>query len=123
MTTLSTRLGESDYFFGSKPTTFDALVFSYLAPLLKAPLPSCALQNHLKACTNLVKFINRILQKYFEYDYEEYEKSKSKEQEHKAKMSAVDDYPNKRRNQVLAGVFAAVAMLGYALSTGIVQVK
>ncbi|XP_001601774.2 metaxin-1 isoform X1 [Nasonia vitripennis] len=123
LTTLSTRLGESDYFFGSVPTTFDALVFSYLAPLLKVPLPSCSLQNHLKACENLVKFVTRILQKYFEYDYQEYEKSKTKEQEEKKKANSDSEFPNKRRNQILAGIFAAVAMLGYALSTGIVQVQ
>lgn len=122
ITTLSTRLGESDYFFGSTPSMFDALVFAYLAPLLKVPLPSCRLQNHLKACTNLVKFINRILQKYFEDDYRDYEKSKIKEQE-KAKLSTDIEFPNKTRNQIFAGIFALVAMLGYAMSTGIVKVQ
>ncbi|XP_058794416.1 metaxin-1 isoform X1 [Phymastichus coffea] len=121
--TLSTRLGESEFFFGSTPTTFDVLVFSYLAPLLKIPLPNCALQNHLKACPNLVKFITRISQKYFEDDYQEYEKTKSKEQEKKTKSNSLEDFPNKRRNQILAGMFAAVAMMTYAFSTGIVQVQ
>lgn len=122
ITTLSTRLGESDFFFGSKPTSFDAYVFSYLAPILKVPLPNCALQNHLKACPNLVKFINCILQKYFEHDYQEYEKSKSKEKEQKVKFDSDAEWPNKRRNQICAGIFAATAMMGYAFSTGIVQV-
>lgn len=69
-----------------------------------------------------MKFITSILQKYFEDDYQEYEKSKSKEQEKKMSSNTHDDYPNKRRNQILAGVFAAVAMMTYAFSTGIVQV-
>ncbi|XP_014223847.1 metaxin-1 isoform X1 [Trichogramma pretiosum] len=120
ITLLSTRLGESNYFFGSNPTTFDVLVFSHLAPILKVPLPNCSLQNHLKACSNLVKFTNGILQKYFEDDYQEYEKSKS-EKEMKTKVQK-DDFPNKRRNQILAGIFAGTAMLGYAWSMGIVQV-
>ncbi|CAB0029738.1 unnamed protein product [Trichogramma brassicae] len=119
ITLLSTRLGESNYFFGSNPTTFDVLVFSHLAPILKVPLPNCSLQNHLKACSNLVKFTNGILQKYFEDDYQEYEKSQS-EKEMKTKVQK-DDFPNKRRNQILAGIFAGTAMLGYAWSMGIVQ--
>ncbi|XP_023248487.1 metaxin-1 isoform X2 [Copidosoma floridanum] len=122
ITTLSTRLGESDYFFGSTPSMFDALVFAYLAPILKIPLPSCRLQIYLKNCNNLVKFVNRILQKYFEDDFQEYEKLKIKEEELKAKTSTDLEFPNKTRNQIFAGIFAMVAMLGYAFSTGIVQV-
>merc|ERR1712071_423619 len=53
ITLLATKLGEKDYFFGQSPCSLDAVVFAHLAPLLKAPLPSSVLQNHLKACTNL----------------------------------------------------------------------
>ncbi|KAJ8672592.1 hypothetical protein QAD02_003851 [Eretmocerus hayati] len=123
ITTLETRLGGTDYFFGSGPTTFDVLVFSHLAPLLNIPLPSCALQNHLKACSNLVKFINRILKKYFKDDYQMYEDSKKITDQEKKVSSDDRDFPNKRRNQILAGVFALTAMMGYAFSQGIVQVR
>lgn len=121
---MSTRLGESDYYFGSSPSNLDAFVFAYLAPILKIPVPNCRLQNHLKAYGNLVKFVDRIIQKYFEADYQEYEKFKVKDQKQKAKTTQSNDieFPNKRRNQIFAGVFAMVVMLGYALSTGIVQV-
>lgn len=65
--TLSVRLGDEDFFFGSHPTSLDATVYAYLAPLLKAPFPSPALQNHLKSTSNLVKFVVRITQRYFPY--------------------------------------------------------
>lgn len=65
---LSTKLGEKDYFFGQSPSSLDAVVFAHIAPLLKAPLPSAALQNHLKACANLSRFVSRILHRYFPKD-------------------------------------------------------
>lgn len=123
MTLLSTRLGDADYFFGAQPTSLDALIYSYLAPLLKAPLPNPALQNHLKACTNLVKFVSRISQRYFESDYQQYEKIKSKEHNEKQLRSDSDDeFPHKRRNQILAGIFATFTMVTYAFVTGLVEV-
>jgi metaxin len=67
LTTLSTRLGDQEFFFGSHPTSLDATVYAYLAPLLKVPFPSPALQNYLKACPNLARFVVRITQRYFPY--------------------------------------------------------
>lgn len=67
LTTLSVRLGDQEFFFGSHPTSLDATVYAFLAPLLKVPFPSPVLQNYLKACTNLVKFVVRITQRYFPY--------------------------------------------------------
>jgi hypothetical protein len=67
LNTLSVRLGDEDFFFGSHPTSLDATVYAYLAPLLKVPFPSPALQNHLKSTSNLVKFVVRITQRYFPY--------------------------------------------------------
>ena len=48
-----------------RPTSFDALLFAYLAPLVKANLANTKLQNHVKACENLVKFVGRIITRYF----------------------------------------------------------
>lgn len=122
LTTLSTRLGTNEFFFGSHPSSLDAIVYSHLAPLLKAPFPNPALQNHLKGCTNLVTFVSRISQRYFAIEYTQYEKLKSNEKV-KKKNNSEDEFPNKRRNQLLAGLVAIIAMVGYALSTGIVEVK
>ena len=123
MNLLSTRLGESEYFFGSFPTTLDAIVYSYLAPILKIPLPNAALQNHLKGCTNLENFVTRISVKYFEDEYKSFEKQKSTKCSEPMKTDSESDFPHKTRNQILAGLFATVAMLTYAISNGILEVK
>lgn len=70
LTALSIRLGDSEFFFGAHPTSLDATVYAYLAPLIKAPFPSNVLQNHAKACLNLYNFVNRISQRYFREDIE-----------------------------------------------------
>lgn len=120
---LSTRLGDRDFFYGQQPSTIDAIVYSYLAPLLKTPLPNPVLQNHLKACTNLVKYVSRISQRYFENEYQTYEKHKAEKNAERSRRDSESEFPNKRRNQILAALVATVAMTGYALSTGIVEVK
>lgn len=75
LTCLSNRLGDKDFFFGNHPSTLDSFVFGCLAPLLKAPFSANVLQNYLKACPNLVKFINRISQRYFSRDLKGISKS------------------------------------------------
>ncbi|XP_072760799.1 metaxin-1 isoform X1 [Anoplolepis gracilipes] len=123
LTLLSMRLGDREFFFGQQPCTIDAIVYSYLAPLLKAPLPNPILQNHLKNCTNLVKYVSRISQRYFEYEYQTYEKDKAEKNAEKVGEDNDCEFPNKRRNQILAAFVATLAMAGYALSTGIVDVS
>ncbi|XP_036454803.1 metaxin-3 isoform X2 [Colossoma macropomum] len=63
---LSHRLGTSHYFFGNTPTSLDAFVFGYLAPLHKASLPSGQLQQHLKQLHNLCQFCSTVLKNYFD---------------------------------------------------------
>jgi hypothetical protein len=52
----------------------------------------------------------------------EYEAKKTAESHARGKTDSESDFPNHRRNQILAGLFATAAMTGYALSTGLVQV-
>uniref|UniRef100_A0A183ENS6 GST_C_6 domain-containing protein n=1 Tax=Gongylonema pulchrum TaxID=637853 RepID=A0A183ENS6_9BILA len=61
---LSAKLGDNKYFYGDKPSSIDALVFGYLAPVLKLPLPSDRLQQHIQGCPNLVRFIESIISIY-----------------------------------------------------------
>lgn len=147
LTLLSNRLGESKYFFGNQASSLDAIIYSYLAPLLRAPFPNPTLQNHLKACNNLVSFVIRITQKYFpaisegvffiikssgivykykyfrhfnnSFDFLEYEK---KQKEEAQKKQLEEEFPHKRRNQFFASLIAAFAMVMYAISSGLVQV-
>ncbi|KAM8960847.1 metaxin-3 [Pelodytes ibericus] len=62
---LSNRLGTSQFFFGTMPTSLDAFVFGFLCPLYKAQLPKVNLQEHLKQLTNLCQFCDHILSSYF----------------------------------------------------------
>ncbi|CEF67384.1 Metaxin-1 homolog [Strongyloides ratti] len=75
ITQLSKKLGDKKYFFGDKPSSLDALIFGYLAPLIKLPLPSDTLQCHLQACSNLVRFVESILSIYLVIPEEQRRKS------------------------------------------------
>lgn len=120
---LSTKLGEKQFFFGDKPSVVDALAFGYLAPLLNAPLPTVVLQNHLKACRNLVMFCRRIQDAYFPLSPEELEKNQQLAEEARQKSSEDSEFQHKRRNMVAAVALVAGAMLGYALLTGLIQLE
>ncbi|XP_020041433.1 metaxin-3 isoform X2 [Castor canadensis] len=62
---LSNRLGTSQFFFGDTPSTLDAYVFGFLAPLYKVRFPKVLLQEHLKQLSNLCRFCDEILHSYF----------------------------------------------------------
>ncbi|KAI9555759.1 Metaxin-1 [Daphnia sinensis] len=118
---LATKLGEKEFFFGQSPSSLDAVVFAHLAPLLKAPLPSAALQNHLKACTNLTRFVGRVLQRYFPKEIKDHEQAERKPTRQESEYSD-PEFPNKLRNISIAALVSLVAMTAYAMSTGIIQV-
>jgi len=120
LTMLSNRLANKEFFFGKSPTSLDATVFAYLAPLLKAPFPNAALQNHLRQCDNLVRFIERVLKNYFPLTPEESEKVSSIT---RSRTGTELEFPNRRRNQIMCALFAIFAMIGYAFSSGLVQVE
>ncbi|KAF2345287.1 Mitochondrial outer membrane transport complex Sam37/metaxin N-terminal domain, partial [Trinorchestia longiramus] len=61
LTMLSVRLGDKSFFFGSSPSTLDAILTPYLALLLKVELKVPALQNHLRLCPNLTSYVTRVL--------------------------------------------------------------
>ncbi|KAH7962005.1 hypothetical protein HPB52_013959 [Rhipicephalus sanguineus] len=116
MTTLSQRLGKEQFFFGQSPTSLDAIVFAHLAPLLRAPFPNCALQNHLKACDNLAAFVTRITQRYFSV------KDTGSGDSGASKVSS-EEFSFSWLNSLISVGVATVAMVSYALLSGLVQVE
>nr|CAD7410231.1 unnamed protein product [Timema cristinae] len=110
---LSTHLGTQVFFLGGSPTSLDAVVFAHLAPLLKAPLPSVALQKHLNKCGNLVKFVERVIKEYFPGDI--------KVEGLKIPRGEMDPFPNRRRHQVVGVMVATLAMMVFALYSGLAQ--
>uniref|UniRef100_A0A915PLI0 Metaxin n=1 Tax=Setaria digitata TaxID=48799 RepID=A0A915PLI0_9BILA len=61
---LSAKLGDKKYFNGNKPSSIDALIFGYLAPILMLPLPSDRLQRHIMCYPNLVRFVESVISIY-----------------------------------------------------------
>eukprot|EP00112_Aurelia_sp_Birch-Aquarium-sp1_P011584 Seg2432.7 transcript_id=Seg2432.7/GoldUCD/mRNA.D3Y31 product=Metaxin-1 protein_id=Seg2432.7/GoldUCD/D3Y31 len=111
---LSSQLGDKAFFFGDRPTSFDALLFAYLAPLVKANLASTKLQNHVKACENLVKFVSRILTKFF--SEEKVEKSKGTTG---ASSTSSTDGAEKDYEWVLPVAVGSLVMFMYATNIGL----
>jgi len=63
---LSERLDNSPFFFGSRPTELDALVFGHLFTVLTTPLPDNRFKMIVQQFTNLVKLCENIETDYFE---------------------------------------------------------
>lgn len=70
-----------------------------------------------------MKYVSRISQRYFESEYQTYEKHKAEKNADRLRRDSECEFPNKRRNQILAAFVATLAMVGYALSVGIVEVS
>ncbi|NXK69139.1 MTX1 protein, partial [Sylvietta virens] len=118
LTLLSQRLGSQKFFFGDSPASLDALVFSRLAPLLKAKLPNGKLQQHLKSLQNLCNYCTSILSLYFPWD-----RGESRPSPHPAGLGEAEEDPHKGRKQLLSVLVGLVAMLGYAFLSGIVSIQ
>lgn len=130
LTLLSHRLDDNHFMFGKSPSSVDAVMYAYLGPLLKAPMPSNTLQNYLKNCNNLVKFVVRVSQNYFPKVVKAWDESQQNQSSKRAPEESrtenhggtVDEWPNKRRDQIVAGCVASGAMLGYAYSSGLLDI-
>ena len=128
ITMMSNRLGDNQYMFGRSPSSVDAVMYAYLAPLMKAPFPNNSLQNYLKNCNNLVKFVVRISQNYFPKVVKNYEEKSLKEEHEKEppkqESNAEEEKPweNETRNKILAGCVASLAMGVYAHKSGLVDI-
>ncbi|KAM5256359.1 metaxin-1 isoform 2-T2 [Ctenodactylus gundi] len=118
LTLLSQRLGAQKFFFGDAPASLDAFVFSYLALLLQAKLPSGKLQAHLRGLHNLCAYCAHILSIYFPWDGAEVPPPR---QTPAGPETEEEPYP--RRNQILSVLAGLAAMVGYALLSGIVSIQ
>ncbi|XP_071656478.1 metaxin-1 isoform X1 [Patagioenas fasciata] len=121
LTLLSQRLGSQKFFFGDSPASLDALVFSRLAPLLKAKLPNGKLQQHLKSLQNLCNYCTSILSLYFPWDGGDPPAGAPRPVG--AEGGEAEEEPHKRRNQLLSVVVGLAAMLAYAFLSGIVSIQ
>ncbi|XP_040854525.1 metaxin-1 isoform X2 [Ochotona curzoniae] len=118
LTLLSQRLGSQKFFFGDAPASLDAFVFSHLALLLQAKLPSGKLQAHLRGLHNLCAYCTHILSLYFPWDGAEVPPPRQTSAGPEA-----EDEPYGRRNQILSVLAGLAAMVGYALLSGIISIQ
>lgn len=120
--TLAVRLGKKDFFNGSAPSSLDAAVYSYLAPLAKIPFPTKDIPNLLQNFPELMEYVKRIDDCFFPglpgrdeiYNRAE-EISKTKKEEDLAAASF--------KTKLFAGLFVFAAMFGYAVSKNIISVS
>uniref|UniRef100_A0A8D2DEW4 Metaxin-1 n=1 Tax=Sciurus vulgaris TaxID=55149 RepID=A0A8D2DEW4_SCIVU len=118
LTLLSQRLGSQKFFFGDAPASLDAFVFSHLALLLQAKLPSGKLQAHLRGLHNLCAYCSHILSLYFPWDGAEVPPPRQT-----PAGPETEEEPYRRRNQILSVLAGLAAMVGYALLSGIVSIQ
>uniref|UniRef100_A0A2K6NJ47 Metaxin-1 n=1 Tax=Rhinopithecus roxellana TaxID=61622 RepID=A0A2K6NJ47_RHIRO len=118
LTLLSQRLGSQKFFFGDAPASLDAFVFSYLALLLQAKLPSGKLQAHLRGLHNLCAYCTHILSLYFPWDGAEVPPPRQT-----PAGPETEEEPYRRQNQILSVLAGLAAMVGYALLSGIVSIQ
>lgn len=147
LTLLAQRLGSQKFFFGDAPASLDAFVFSYLALLLQAKLPSGKLQAHLRGLPNLCAYCTHILSLYFPWDGGKarwrgapgtmgrgpgtslppiFLPCPSAEVPPPRQTPAgpeTEEEPYGRRNQILSVLAGLAAMVGYALLSGIVSIQ
>jgi metaxin len=112
---ISLRLGDAAYMHGNAPSSLDALVFSYLAPMLKVKMPDSQLAAKVEKYPNLAHFVGRVLSTYF---------PGISQKEHKAKDPPVANESSSDKslpNSVAAFVVAAIAMTAYAFTSGLVK--
>merc|ERR1719234_645627 len=103
---LEKKLGDNDYFFGATPSTMDAVIYGYLGLLLKAPLVSTGLQNHLNSCEKLKNLCFRIEKLFPKYDEQKPASSSGKP-------------PIVKREQLLTLVATVAAMVTYVMTSGV----
>ncbi|KAG8538004.1 hypothetical protein GDO81_023451, partial [Engystomops pustulosus] len=111
ITLLSQRLGTHKFFFGE----------SHLAQILNVKLPNNRLQQHLKSLSNLCQYVTSILSIYFTRDGETFPRISPKTPT--PESPDYEDEPHKRRNQILSVAVGLVAMISYALLSGIVSIQ
>ncbi|EDO27861.1 predicted protein, partial [Nematostella vectensis] len=111
------------------PTTLDAVVFAHLALIWRAPsLPNNKLANYLKGYDNLYNFCGRILQRYFPPDPEGMVSaiiflSSTSQYKPSPTHPSLDEDPYQKRKMWLSVGIAVVAMVTYAVLSGLVQIE
>lgn len=118
---LSAKLAENEFFFGKQPTALDAIVYGYLALMIRPVQQNSSLTRQLNQLDNLVHFVGRIRHRYFSQESEDVRAKQ--EESRKETQTDLEEFPNKTRNIILAGFFALSSMVAYALLSGLLSIE
>lgn len=111
---ISKKLGTNEYFFGTVPSSFDAILFGYVAPLVNIPLPNTELQAFVKEQENLIKYVQHLSTTLFH---------RKKEYKYIDKPNADDEFNSSTppKTVALAAFCAGAAMITYGIYNGIIK--
>lgn len=115
------RLGDRKFLFGEHPSGLDAVLYSYLAPAAKLPLPDNRIKTILNGHANLTQFVENISKSYF-LSYLASSSSTataSTSSEGASDAASPSTEAAKMRGNLWALLFAVTAMSGYAYTTGL----
>eukprot|EP00096_Caligus_rogercresseyi_P015615 TRINITY_DN808_c0_g1_i1.p1 TRINITY_DN808_c0_g1~~TRINITY_DN808_c0_g1_i1.p1 ORF type:complete len:300 (+),score=103.77 TRINITY_DN808_c0_g1_i1:270-1169(+) len=112
---LNNRLTDKEFHFGKSPSSLDALVYSYLAPLLKLPLDNHPLGTYIREhCGALPAFVERITENY----YHDVKSAHEKEEALRKKAESEEALLYSYSNTIFSLTFASLSMLGFAYHAG-----
>lgn len=120
--TLSEKLGTSDWFLGKTPSEFDCSVYASLAVLLHIPLQNNDLKSHINECPNLLKFLNRIRNKYLLDIKVEMEQKAMFDNVKKIFLNKDNQTLSNTTIKIIAGLVAVSSMAFFAFTHGMVEI-
>ncbi|CAK9302184.1 unnamed protein product [Gordionus sp. m RMFG-2023] len=96
------------------PTKVDTYMYANLAILYYAPLKNAELKSHLLSLPNLVSYVQRFTQIYFNNTTDSTFDAFSKQE---------SEWPNKKRDKILWGIFIMTSITTYAFLSGIIKIE
>ena len=120
----SQRLADQKFLFGEQPSSLDALLYSYLAPVTKLPLPNNRIKLILDGQLNLTAYVDNISKSYFPRAAGNSlsgpsKGSQSNEEDSSPTKQSVEAAKQQRMGNFWALLFAVTAMSGYAYTSGL----
>jgi hypothetical protein len=112
---LSVLLGDKKYFYGSVPSTLDAVVFSYLASFRNINFKSTVLRDLVNRYSNLNTLIETVINEYFDtpaasLTTNNYQLKSDQQQQQQKSTTRSRGYVNKNKNWYLAVVLGSISI-------------
>lgn len=120
---IAAKLGENNWLLNGEPSEVDCTLYAYLSVLLHIGVTNNDLKSHINECPNLLAYIKRIRTKYLT-DVKVPEKVHSSFDGVKRLFISEEDGALSRTSlKIIAGVTAVGAMVIFAITHGILEVR